>query len=98
MALTIKKPMELAGLSARLTRATVQETAIGDLGKRYDAVMDRIDELTAAHKQHVGDLEQYEDSLRRKIEGMLGSNGGDPLSDGQDGQPSGQVINGVKAS
>lgn len=91
--LKIKKPIELAGLKSRMMRAESQEKAIGDLGKRYDGIQDGIDELVAAHSEHVGELEHYESDLRRKIEGMVGSNGGDPLSDGQDGQESaGQII------
>jgi hypothetical protein len=98
MAIKIKTPIELAGLKSRMIRAEGQEKAIAAIGKRYDKVLDGIDELTGAHSEHVGALEHYESDLRRKIEGMVGSNGGDPLDGaetGQDGQRSeerGQVI------
>lgn len=93
MALKIKKPIELVGLKSRMIRAEGQEKAIATIGVRYDKVQDGIDELTAAHSEHVGELEHYESDLRRKIEGMVGSNG-DP-TDGQAGLKSdggGQVI------
>jgi len=90
MTLKIKKPIELAGLKSRMIRAEGQERAIVGLGKRYDDVQDGIDELIGAHAEHVGELEHYEGELRRKIEGMVGSNG-DP-TDGQSGHESGQII------
>jgi hypothetical protein len=99
MALKIKQPIELAGLKSHLIRAEGQEKTIAVLAKRYGKTLDAIDELTGAHAEHVGALEHYEADLRRKIEGMVGSNGGDPLDGegetGQDGQSSearGQVI------
>lgn len=92
--LTIKKPIELVGLKSRIIRAESQEKDIVSLGKRYDKVQDGIDELVSAHAVHVGELENYEGELRRKIEGMVGSNGSP--NDGQTGQESdgqiGQVI------
>lgn len=87
MALKIKKPTELAGLKSRMIRVDVQETKIAEIGRRYDVVLDGIDELTAAHSEHVGDLEHYGRDLRRKIEGMVASNGGDPLDGAGAGQP-----------
>lgn len=87
--LKIKKPIELVGLKSRIIRAETQEKAIVNLGTRYDKVQDNIDELVAAHSEHVGELEHYEGDLRRKIEGMVGSNGV-PNDDGQSGQESGQ--------
>lgn len=92
MTLKIRKPIELAGLKTQLIRAEAQEKAIGGLSKRYNVVQDEIDELIGAHAEHAGDLEQYAKDLRAKIEGMVGSNGGDPFEGGQTGQGSGQVI------
>lgn len=93
MALKIRQPIELAGLTSRMMRAEAHEKAIANLGKRYDGVQDRIDELVAAHTEHAGALEEYEKKLRDKIEGMVGSNGGGPLDDGEAGLESdGQVI------
>lgn len=86
----IKKPIELAGLKSRLLRAKKQEASISDLGQRYDKVQDAIDDAISAGKSHVGDLESYHADLKSTIEGMVGSNGGDPL-DGQTSQ-SGDVI------
>jgi hypothetical protein len=101
MALKIRSPMELAGLTSVMSVATDQEKRIALLGERYRKVQINIEELIGAHTEHATDLEQYEDTLRKKIEGMVvTSNGGDPLSDGQDGQQSGEggnTIKGVKA-
>jgi hypothetical protein len=87
MALKIKLPTELVGLKSHLIRAEGQEKAIAKLGEGYVEVQGRIDELVDAHSEHLGALKHYEGELRRKIEGMVGSNG-DP-TDGQDGQNSG---------
>lgn len=95
--LKIKKPIELAGLKSHLIRADGQEKAIVKLGERYGEVLGNIDELVGAHTEHVGDLEHYAGDLRRKIEGMVGSNGDPNETDGQDGQRSGserQVVAG----
>jgi hypothetical protein len=90
----IKRPMELAGLKSRLLRAKLTEAAIADTGKRFDEVLNKIDELHASAKSHAGTLEQYEGELARTIAGMIGgSNGGDPL-DGSDGQDS----NGIRTA
>ena len=78
----IRRPVELAGLKGRLARAKQQEVNIAAIGKRYDAVMDRIDELSGAASGNVGSLEQYESELRNTIEGMVaGDNGGPPLEE-----------------
>lgn len=101
MALKIKKPMELAGLTSVMSVADDQEKRIAALGERYKGVQIKIEELIGAHSEHATDLETFEDKLRKKIESMVvTTNGGHPLSDGQDGQQSeenGQVITGVKA-
>lgn len=83
--LKIRMPIELAGLKTRMLRAEGQEKAIAKLGEGYDEVQGGIDELIGAHAEHLGDLRHYEGDLRRKIEGMIGSNGGDPL-DGETGE------------
>ena len=80
-----------------MIRAENQERAISNLGGRYDTIQDGIDELVSAHAEHVGELEHYENDLRKKIEGMVGNNGGDdPLPNGQDGlngqKSAGQII------
>jgi hypothetical protein len=102
MALKIKKPMELAGLTSVMAVAGDQEKRIAALGERYKKVQINIEELITAHADHATDLEQYEGDLRKKIESMVVvTNGGDPLDGGQDGQHSGeggQTITGVKAS
>jgi hypothetical protein len=72
----IRKPMELAGLKSRLARARKTEADIADTGKRFDKVLDDIDEAHGAAKAHVGDLEQYSGELKKTVEGMIaGSNG-----------------------
>lgn len=85
----IKRPIELAGLKSRLLRAQMQETRIAATGKRYDKVLDKIDELAAAHVVHVGHLEHHAGDLEAAIERMVGSNGDPNESDGQSGQGSG---------
>ncbi|MDE2469202.1 MAG: hypothetical protein KGL35_10795 [Bradyrhizobium sp.] len=99
--ITIKRPMELAGLKHRMTRAINQEKAIENVGKRYDVVQDNIDTLIRAHQDHAGALELYEHDLRSKIEGMLGN--GDEAQSGETIRVSsdqvgnvGQVIEGTK--
>jgi hypothetical protein len=94
----IRRPMELAGLKSRLARAKKQEADIAVIGKRYDAVMDKIDELSGAASGNVGALEQYEADLRSTVMGMIaGDNGAPPLDDGQLGQ-SGEVAQPVAAT
>ena len=80
--LDIKRPIELAGLKGRLARARQQEQAIKVTGERYDAVLDRIDELHHAGRAHVGQLELQENDLRQVIEGMVGGSNGGP-NDGE---------------
>lgn len=89
----IKRPMQLAGLKSRLARAKMTEAAIEVTGKRYDAVLDTIDELHGVAKGHAGQLEQYAGELKSTVEGMVttGSNGDPNADDGQDGQV-GQII------
>lgn len=90
--LQIKRPMELAGLKSRLQRANFMEKDIAVTGKRYDVVLDEIDELHKVSKDHVGGLEMYKGDLRSTIERMVGGSNGDPNDDGQDGQTSGDQI------
>lgn len=83
----IRRPMELAGLKSRLQRAELTEKSIEETGKRFDRVLNEIDDLHASAKAHAGDLEMYKGDLANTINRMIGgSNGGDPLdkSDGQD--------------
>lgn len=95
----IKRPIELAGLKSRLTRARLTEASIAVTGERYDAALDAIDEAHAATRSHVGELERLGEDLRKTIEGMTeGSNGGPndgtKSSSGSDGGQvaAGQVI------
>lgn len=91
-AMEIKRPIELAGLKSRLARAKATEAAIEVTGKRFDAVLDRIDELHGVSRGHVGQLEAQAAELASTIDGMVsaGSNGGP--NDGQ--QSSGASSNG----
>jgi hypothetical protein len=91
MPMQITRPMELAGLKSRLARAKKTEADIAVTGKRFDKVLDTIDELHGVAQGHVGQLEQYSSELKNTVEGMLtaGSNG-DP-NDGEAGQI-GQII------
>lgn len=84
----IKRPMELAGLKSRLQRAKATERAIADTGKRYDQVLDQIDELHGVSKANVGQLETYAGELKSTIQSMIGGSNGGPNDDGQDGQTS----------
>ena len=87
-------PIELAGLTGRMTRANNQEKDIAALGKRYDKVQGDIDYAIEAHTEHLSDLEHYRDAWTKKVDSMvLKTNGGsDPLDDGskagQSGRPS----------
>lgn len=86
----IKRPLELAGLKSRLARAKKTEGDIAVTGKRYDAVLDQIDELHGVSKNNVGQLEQYASELKSTIEDMVGGSNGNP-NDEQAGQ-NGQII------
>ncbi|MEN6535644.1 MAG: hypothetical protein ABFD89_18415 [Bryobacteraceae bacterium] len=83
----IKRPMALAAFSSRLKRAEKSEADIEVTGRRYDTVLDEIDELHGVGKAHVGQLELYKDGLKTTIERMVGGSNGDPIA-GQDGQKS----------
>jgi hypothetical protein len=72
----IKRPIELAGMAARLKRAEKMERDIAVTGKRYDDVLDAIDEKHVALKGHVGSLETTATQLDQVIGLMVaGSNG-----------------------
>ncbi|WP_018456808.1 hypothetical protein [Bradyrhizobium sp. WSM4349] len=79
----IRRPMELAGLKARLTRAKKQEGDIALTGTRFDKVMDQIDELHGVSKNHVGQLEVYAGELRLTVEGMVAGSNGLPNEDSE---------------
>lgn len=90
----IKRPIELAGLKGRLTRARQTEASIAVTGERYDAALDAIDEAHQAAKSHVGELEHYGRELRDMVESMTGGANGGP-NDGagsSSGSEGGQVI------
>ncbi len=84
----IRRPMELAGLKSRLARAKKTESDIAETGKRYDAVLDQIDEAHGAAKANVGHLEQYASELRSTIEGMVAGDNGAPTDGDQAGPDS----------
>jgi hypothetical protein len=97
----IRRPIELAGMAARLKRAEKMEQDVAVTGGRYDKVLDAIDEKHAALKTHVGSLEAVESQLDQVIARMVaGSNGGpnddSPSSTGSTGERQsdqvGQVI------
>lgn len=77
--------MELAGLKGRLARAKKTESDIAETGKRYDAVLDQIDEAHGAAKANVGHLEQYASDLRDTIDGMVAGDNGAPTDGDQAG-------------
>lgn len=93
----IKRPMALAAFSSRLRRAEKTELDIEVTGKRYDTVLDDIDDLHGVGKAHVGQLELYKDGLKNTIERMVGGDNGDPNAAktgeaGQGGLVVGQII------
>lgn len=91
----IKRPMELAGLKSRLARAKATEAAIEVTGRRFDAVLDQIDELHGVSRGHVGQLEAQAAELASTIDGMIsaGSNGGPNDGAGSaSGSEVGQII------
>lgn len=81
----IKRPIELAGMKSRLARAAAAESKLSGVGKRYDTVLDKIDEATAVIDSHAGQLEQYEGDLRKTIEGMVAGSNGAPTDGATDG-------------
>lgn len=90
----IRRPMELAGLRSRLARAKSLETDIAVTGKRFDAVLDAIDELHGAARGHVGQLEGQKAELAKLVDSMIaGDNGAPNDQSGSSGEfSSGQVI------
>lgn len=97
MAIDIRRPMQLAGLSGRMARAEKTEKDIEVTGKRYDHVLDAIDELHDAARGHVGSLEQQENALRSKIMSMVAGSNGDPNEPSESSGGSGQIIAGEPA-
>jgi len=81
----IKRPIELAGMKGRLARAAAAESKLSGVGKRYDAVLDKIDEATAVIDNHAGQLEQYEGDLRKTIETMVAGSNRAPTAGATDG-------------
>ena len=86
--LLIPKPVELAGMRARLLRAQGQQKDLAQIGRDYDTVMDGIDEAKQVLKGHVGDLRIYEASVRSTIEGMIERSNGAPSDGESDGRQS----------
>lgn len=93
---SIKRPIELAGFSSRLARAEKQEADLAVTGKRYDTVLDDIDDQHAALVSHVGSLENQRAALDKVIDRMTARSNGDPNDGGGSSQDSsgetGQVI------
>jgi hypothetical protein len=79
----IKRPIELAGMAARLKRAERLERDIAVTGKRYDDVLDAIDEKHVALKGHVGSLETTATQLDQVIGLMVAGSNGAP-NDGEE--------------
>jgi hypothetical protein len=84
--LYIPKPIELAGMRARLLRSKKQEKDLAETGRRYDEVMDGIDEAHVALRGHVGSLEYVENDVRKTIEGMLERSNRPPPDGESDGR------------
>ncbi|MET4170968.1 hypothetical protein ABIB99_002050 [Bradyrhizobium sp. LA6.1] len=80
---SIKRPIELAGFSSRLARAEKQEADLSVTGKRYDTVLDDIDDQHAALVSHVGSLENQRAALDKVIDRMTARSNGGP-NDGGD--------------
>jgi hypothetical protein len=75
----------LAGMKSRLARAAAAEAKLSGVGKRYDTVLDKIDEATSVIDSHASQLEQYEGDLRKTIEGMVAGSNGGPTDGATDG-------------
>ncbi|WP_050629342.1 hypothetical protein [Bradyrhizobium viridifuturi] len=90
----IKRPIELAGMRSRLARAKKLEEGIAFTGKRYDQVMDAIDEQHTALQGHVGQLENESAQLGQVLRSMVAGDNGAPNDGeaGSSGSEVGQVI------
>jgi hypothetical protein len=74
----IKRPLELAGMRARLGRAKKLEADIAVSGRRYDAVLGAIEDQHAALQGHVGQLENEKSQLDQVLGTMVAGSNGDP--------------------
>ncbi len=74
----LQRPFELAALKGRLERARASEKSIGEIGARYDKVLDAIDEKKAQAAGHVGSLEKYDSELAKLIAEMTGDSNNPP--------------------
>lgn len=89
----LAQPLELTAMVGRLARADAQQKVIADEGKKLDAVQDAIDARIAEVTGYRGDLEEYHNKLKAKIDGMVaGSNHPPEGLEGNDGgaSPSGK--------
>lgn len=86
--LYIPRPVELAGMRDRLKRSQLLSKDIAVTGKRYDEVLDGIDDAHKAIQGHVFDLQGVESGLRNQIMGMLERSNGDPTDGESDGRQS----------
>jgi hypothetical protein len=89
----LPRPIELAALKGRIDRARREESRIGELGRRYDKVLDAIADKRAQAEGHVGHLERYDGELGALIESMTGgsNNPPDTASDGQGSTGTGEA-------
>lgn len=77
----IKRPIELAGMRARLARAKKLETDIAATGQRYELVLDAADEHHTTLRSHVGHLENERNQLDDVFKAMVaGDNGAQTMA------------------
>lgn len=83
-----KRPIELAGLKARLQRARELEHNISETGKRYDRVLDQIEAKLNQSQAHAEHLERYDQELADMVAKMIGEgegSNGPPTDDASGG-------------
>jgi hypothetical protein len=78
MAQEFKRPIELAGLKARLQRARDMEQNIGEIGRQYDAILTAVEEKVAQAQAHLGQLKQYDAELSEMVRQMIGESNNPP--------------------
>lgn len=74
----LQQPLELVALKKRLERARAAEKSIGEVGARYDRVLDAIEEKRNQAAGHVGSLEKYDSELEKIIAEMTGESNNPP--------------------
>ena len=78
MSRDFQKPVELAGMKARLERALALKARLGKAGEQYDAVLDSIEEKTRQYEAHGGELAKYDAQLESVIRDMIGTSNHPP--------------------